>query len=235
MLARAGGNMAYAFALHLVTDRLESRLALPQAVAAAVRGGVDAVQVREKGQPAEVVLQAALAACSTASGALVLINDRVDVALAAGADGVHLPGRGLPPAVARRLLPSPGGWVVGVSVHSLQEATVAVVAGADYVTFGHVFPTGSKPGLPSRGLEALAEIVAAVEVPVLAIGGITAANVGQVLQTGCAGVAVIRALLQEADPQRAAAALREAMERTAARPRRALHATGRSGKEQAHG
>ena len=214
--------MAETFALHLITDRLESRLDLSQAVAAAVRGGVDAVQVREKGQPADTVLQAALEACSLASRPVVLINDRVDVALAAGANGVHLPARGLPPSAARRLLPASEGWLVGVSVHSIEEARLAAAAGADYVTYGHIFPTGSKPGLPSRGLDALREVVAAVDVPVLAIGGITAANVGSVLQTGCAGVAVIRALLQEADPERAAAALREAMVRSGARPKRPL-------------
>ena len=214
--------MAETFALHLITDRLESRLALSQAVSAAVRGGVDAVQVREKGEAADTMLQAAREACGIVPRPVVLVNDRVDVALAADADGVHLPARGLPPSAARRLLPASDGWLVGVSVHSVEEARLAASAGADYVTYGHIFPTGSKPGLPSRGLGALAEVVAAVEVPVLAIGGITAGNVGSVLQTGCAGVAVIRALLQEADPERAAAALREAMARSRARPKRAL-------------
>lgn len=220
--------MSEPFALHLVTDRLESRLDLPHAVAAAVRGGVDAIQVREKGQPAEVALRTAEEVRRATPRALVLINDRADVALAAEADGVHLPAKGLPPSVVRKLLPVANGWLLGVSVHSVQEAQAAVADGADYVTFGHIFPTGSKPGLPSRGLEALAEVVAAVPAPVLAIGGITAANVGPVLQTGCAGVAVIRALLQEADPERAAARLREAMARTQARPRHVLGALVRS-------
>ncbi len=214
--------MSEPFVLHLVTDRLESRLDLPRAVAAAVRGGVDAIQVREKGLPAETTLRTVQEVREVAPQAQVLVNDRVDVALAAAADGVHLPARGLPPGVARRLLPAGDGWLLGVSVHSVQEARLAAAAGVDYITFGHVFPSGSKPGLPSRGLAALSEVVAAVDVPVLAIGGITAGNVGSVLQTGCAGVAVIRALLQEPDPRRAAAALREAMTRTAAKPRHLL-------------
>lgn len=216
--------MAEPFALHLVTDRLESRLPLAQAVAAAVRGGVDGVQVREKGQPADVVLEATARALEAAAGlALILVNDRADVALCAQADGVHLPGRSLPAGAVRTLLPRAQGWWIGVSVHSLAEAEAAVAAGADYVTFGHVFPTGSKPGIPSRGLQALAEVADTVSAPVLAIGGITSANVGEVLQTGCAGVAVIRALLQEADPERAAAEMREAMSRSRAHPRHALH------------
>lgn len=220
--------MAERFVLHLITDRLESRLPLAEAVAAAVRGGVDAVQVREKGQPAEAVWAAAHEALAAAGGgAAVLVNDRADIALASGAAGVHLPGRGLPVAAARRLLPATGGFWVGASVHSRAEAVAAVAAGADYVTFGHVFATGSKPGAAARGLRALAEVVAAVPAPVLAIGGITAANVGEVLRTGCAGVAVIRALLQEADPEDAAARLRRAMAATGARPRHALVSAGR--------
>lgn len=214
----AGGGAGHT--LHLVTDRLESRLALAAAVAAAVRGGVDAVQVREKGEPAERVLAAAVEALAAVAGrARVLVNDRVDVALAAAADGVHLPARGLPVAAARALLPRAAGWLVGVSVHSVEEARAAVADGADYVIYGHVFPTGSKPGVPSRGLRALGEVVAAVPAPVLAIGGIGLDNAAAVLETGCAGLAVIRALLQEADPEAAAAALREAMGRCRTRPR----------------
>jgi len=215
--------LADPFALHLVTDRLESRLPLVQAVAAAVRGGVDGVQVREKGQPADAVLEATtLALEATAGAALVLVNDRADVALCARADGVHLPAHSIPVAAVRAVLPRAQGWRIGASVHSVADAQAAVAAGADYVTFGHIFPTGSKPGVPSRGLQALADVVGAVAAPVLAIGGITAGNVGQVLQTGCAGVAVIRALLQETDPERAAAELREAMCRSRTRPRHAL-------------
>lgn len=209
--------------LHLITDQLESRLPLEAAVAAAVRGGVDAIQVREKGQPAETVLRSTLAAQAACEGrAAVLINDRVDVALLTHAQGVHLPGRSLPPAAARALLPREQGWVVGVSVHGLAEAQAAVAAGADYVTFGHVFPSGSKPGLAASGLQALAAVVAAVDAPVLAIGGIDVANVATVLQTGCAGIAVIRSVLGASDPERAAATLRQAMDCTNNRPRRPM-------------
>jgi len=222
--------MGEGVALHLVTDRLESRRPLGGALAAAVRGGVDGIQVREKGQPADLVLEATREALEAVAGrAAVLVNDRADVALIAGAGGVHLPGRSLPPGGARALLPRAGGWLLGVSVHSLAEARAAVAAGADYVTYGHVFPTGSKPGLASRGLAALAEVVANVDAPVLAIGGIDPANVGAVLETGCAGVAVIRAILGAGDPERAAAALRGAMEKARARPRHPLVHRGKGG------
>jgi thiamine-phosphate pyrophosphorylase len=209
--------------LQLVTDRLESRLPLGLAVARAVRGGVDCVQVREKGRPAREVFEAVREVLEAVGGAArVVVNDRVDVAVAAGAHGVHLAASSLPPAAARLLLPRQTGWILGVSVHSLEEARVAAEAGADYVTFGHVFPTGSKPGVPSRGLEALAEVVQAVPVPVLAIGGIGPDNVREVLATGCAGVAVIRAILNAPDPEGEARRLRDAMASAAGRPRIAL-------------
>ena len=216
-----GWTVATEWVLHLVTDRLESRLPLAEAVAEAVRGGVDAVQVREKGRPAAEVLEAALTMVALGS-CLVLVNDRVDVTLASGAAGVHLPARGLPLEAARRLLPAPDGWLVGVSVHSLEEAQAAAAGGADYVTFGHVLPTGSKPGLPPRGVQELARVVREVPIPVLAIGGIDASNVADVLSTGCAGVAVIRSVLQSEDPCRAVAELRAAGARARGRPRHPL-------------
>ena len=198
--------------LHLVTDPLESRLPLAEAVQEAVRGGVDVVQVRDKGAAAAELLVACRRIQAACTGrALVLVNDRVDVALAAGADGVHLAARSLPPAEVRRIWPRGQRGLIGVSVHSVEEAVQAAAGGADYVTFGHVFPTGSKPGVPSRGVEALAAVVAAVDVPVLAIGGIAAANVEAVLRTGCTGVALIRAVLASPEPAAEAARLRAAM------------------------
>jgi thiamine-phosphate pyrophosphorylase len=151
-------------------------------------------------------------------GAHLAINDRLDVALAAGAEGVHLAGQSMPVAAAVSL--AAGRLLVGRSVHSLTEATQAAASGADYVTFGHVFPTTSHPGLPPHGLDELREIVEAVDVPVLAIGGITVDNLDNVLATGCAGVAVISAILSDPDPSRAAARLRDALDESSYRPRR---------------
>ena len=214
------------FVLHLVTDRLESRLPLEAALRQATAGGVDAIQVREKGRPAQEVLAATAAALAAGAGQ-VLVNDRADVALASGATGVHLPARGLPVDTARRLLPRADGWLVGASVHSVAEAQAAAAAGADYVTFGHVFQSDSKPGLPPQGTGALRRVVEAVPVPVLAIGGIEPGNVAAILETGCAGVAVIRSVLAAEDPRRAAAALSAAMAAARGRPRHAFP-TGRA-------
>lgn len=205
--------------IHLVTDPKRARDSLTRVVRAALRGGVDWVQLREKSGPALKLYEDAVAVLPTAAelGAEISINDRVDVALATGAHGVHLAARSLPPEAARALMPS--GMVLGVSVHSLEEARAAVKAGADYVTFGHVYPTSSKPGLPPRGVRELAEIVESVEVPVLAIGGITTSNVREVLATGAAGIAIISTILAAEDPESAARVLREAVDSSATHPR----------------
>lgn len=205
--------------IHLVTDPKRARGDLARVVRAALGGGVDRVQLREKSGPALKLYEDALEVLPIAArlDAGVSINDRVDVALATGADGVHLAARSLPPEAARALMPP--GMVLGVSVHSLEQARTAVAAGADYVTFGHVYPTSSKPGLPPRGVRELAEIVESVEVPVLAIGGITASNVREVLATGAAGIAVISTILAAEDPGSAARELRRAVDSVPSHPR----------------
>lgn len=222
--------------IHVVTDRKQASGSPRAAALAALRGGVDAVQFREKGGPARSLYKDVLAVLPEARtlGARVLVNDRLDVALAASADGVHLPTKGLPPAVARELLPE--RMLLGASVHDLREAKEAVACGADYVTFGHVYPTGSKPGLPPKGVRLLAEIVESVSVPVLAIGGIDPSNVDEVLATGAVGIAVISSVIAAGDPQAAAKELRRAVDRSPYRPkhpfpqkekRGAAHATDR--------
>jgi thiamine-phosphate pyrophosphorylase len=125
----------------------------------------------------------------------VIVNDRVDVALACGADGVHLRGDSIPAVAARRL--APPGFLIGCSVHSVKAAIDA--AGADYLIAGTVWPTSSKPEHhPLLGLEAFASIVTAVSVPVLAIGGVTAGRVTDVALAGGAGVAAIGLFTGEA-------------------------------------
>jgi len=207
------------FQLHLITDSSAAE-DLPRAVSQALEGGVDWIQVREKRLPARSLFELArmVGERCRARGAGLLVNDRIDVALAAGAHGVHLGGKSLPVAVARQILPRPR--LLGVSVHSLAEARAAERAGADYVTMGSVFPTRSHPGLSGVGLEELRRVVEGVEIPVLAIGGITAANIGEVLATGVAGVAVISAILMAPSPRLAAAELRRAMDEAPGRPRR---------------
>lgn len=206
------------FQLHLITDRTAAP-DLSAAVAGALAGGVNWVQVREKSLPARDLYELArgVGALCGAAGAGLIVNDRIDVALACGAHGAHLAGRSLPVAAARPLLT--GGRVLGVSVHSLAEARAAEQAGADYVTFGSIFPTRSHPGQPAAGLAELARVVEGVGIAVLAIGGITAANADQVLATGCAGVALISAVLGAPDPRRATTELRAALDRSTYQPR----------------
>jgi thiamine-phosphate pyrophosphorylase len=190
-----------------------------QAVRLALEGGVDWVQLRDKSSSAASMFTDATVLLPLAEqyAASLSINDRLDVALAVGADGVHLAGQSLP--VDAAVLLANGHLLVGRSVHSLAEAVQAAAAGADYLTFGHVFPTSTHPGLPPRGLTELAAIVDHVDVPVLAIGGITADNLDDVLATGCAGIAVISAILADADPRWAASRLRTALDTSPHTPR----------------
>jgi thiamine-phosphate pyrophosphorylase len=214
-----------------VTEPRRVSAELARAVALALDGGVDWVQLRNKSASAgSMYAEAAQLLKATQQHAAQLsINDRLDVALAVGADGVHLAGQSLPVDAAVRL--AAARVLVGRSVHGLDEAVAAAAAGADYLTFGHVFPTTSHPGVPPRGLAELRAIVEAVDVPVLAIGGITIDNLDDVLQTGCAGIAVISAILADAHPQQAAARLRVAMDSSPHQPkielRRNAHAAHR--------
>ncbi|HEY0584111.1 MAG TPA: thiamine phosphate synthase [Chloroflexota bacterium] len=205
--------------LHLVTEPRRGASELTRAVALALEGGVDWVQLRDKSSSAASIYTDAtvLLPLTEQLGAQLAINDRLDVALAVGAQAVHLAGQSLPVDAAVRLANS--RVLVGRSVHGLDEATQAAAAGADYLTFGHVFPTTSHPGLPPRGLAELEAIVQAVDVPVLAIGGITVDNLDHVLATGCAGIAVISAILADADPRWAASQLRRALDASSHQPK----------------
>ncbi len=189
--------------LMLVTDRHQCKGDLVSAVAAAVKGGVHAVQLREKDLSAsELVALGRSLQQAIAGHAIFLVNDRADVAAALGADGVHLPENGLPAQAARLLLPHPR--LVGRSVHSVEGALKAAAEGVDYLVFGNVYETGSHPGFPAAGIPRLQEVVSAVAVPVLAIGGVTAARVSELRAAGAAGVAVISAVLGVRDPRKAA-------------------------------
>ncbi len=191
--------------VYLVSDR---RLAADLAGAArAALGGLPprtaAVQLREKDLPARDLLELARAlrrVCAEAGQAL-LVNDRIDVALAADADGVHLPAAGVPPAQARRLLGA--GRLVAVSCHGAAEVAEALRQGADFATFGPIFDTPSKRAFgPPLGVEQLRE-AAAMGLPLVGLGGIDAARAGEVLAAGAAGVGAIRAWLQAAAPAQA--------------------------------
>jgi len=196
--------------LYLVTDRKRTGgRPLLYVVEAALQGGVDAVQLREKDLPVAELFDLACKLCELCRqyGARLLINDRVDVAMTAKAGGVHLPVDSFTPAEAGRLL-GPAG-LIGCSTHSLEEARAATDSGADFVVFGPVFDTPSKrPFGPPLGLNRLAEVTRTVSLPVLAIGGITAERADAARQHGARGVAVVSAILEAVDPRGAAAALR---------------------------
>jgi thiamine-phosphate pyrophosphorylase len=197
--------VAVDFRLCLVTDRhATGGRPLPRVVEACLGAGLRAVQLREKDLDAGELFRLAgeLRALTWRYGARLVVNDRADVALAVGADGLHLPAAGLPPEAARRVIGA--DRLLGVSTHSAAEAEAAGRRGADYVVFGPIHDTPAKRayGAP-QGLEALAVAVARATVPVLAIGGLTAERVPAVARAGAAGIAVIRALLAAADPEAA--------------------------------
>jgi thiamine-phosphate pyrophosphorylase len=201
--------------VHLITDReiCPDPVRAARRALAGTRPGAVAVHLREKGLPGAELLTIAraLAAAIHEMGQLLLVNDRLDVALAAGADGVHLPSAGVPPGDARRLLGA--GRLVGVSCHSLEDVRRARDGGADYATFGPVFDTPSKRayGAPV-GLAALRD-ASQLGLPLVGLGGIDAANAPQVVAAGAAGVAAIRAWLGAEDGARAVEALSSAAQR----------------------
>ena len=193
-----------------VTDRRafpgEAEARLLKKIAAATHAGVDWVQLREKDLPGRALSRIARAAVEAAGpGSRIFINDRLDVALAAGAAGVHLGGESLPvqevaswPAIKLGGT-APAGFLIGRSCHSTTEAIAAERDGADYIFFGPVFSTPSKQSYgPAQGTGLLAEVCRAVEVPVLAIGGLTLDNAAECLAAGAAGIAAIR-LFQDAE------------------------------------
>jgi thiamine-phosphate pyrophosphorylase len=177
---------------------------------AALAGGADMIQLRDKtGNLRDLLPQAqAIQALCRARGAVFIVNDRVDLALAADADGAHVGQEDLPADSARRLLGT--GRILGVSTHNLQQAEEARTHGADYIGFGPMFATGTKDtGYAPRGLDAIRGIRKVVALPILAIGGITLENVAEVIAAGATAPAVISAVVRAADITAAAAAFRQ--------------------------
>jgi thiamine-phosphate pyrophosphorylase len=181
--------------LCLVTDR--RRRSVVEQCRDAVQAGVDLIQVRERDLEAAALsaLVAELVRLTRATKTRVVVNERLDVALASGADGVHLRGDSIPAARARSI--APAGFLIGRSVRDAAGA-VEAAAGTDYLIAGTVFPSSSKTGLQVYlGLHGLAAIVRSVPVPVLAIGGVSLDGIGPVAEAGAAGVAAIGLFLEE--------------------------------------
>jgi thiamine-phosphate pyrophosphorylase len=208
-------DLAHRLSLIVITDPGcgEGRT-IVDVVRGALRGGAPSIQLRGKDMAAreQVDLARALLAETRAAGALLWVNDRLDVALAAGADGVHLGQDDLPVDAARRIVPA--GFLIGISAETPELARAAEAYGADYVGTGPVYPTGSKADAGDAvGCERIARVAGAVRIPVVGIGGIGPANAADVVRAGAAGAAVISAVMQAPDPEAATRALLSAVER----------------------
>jgi len=208
-------ELASHLALHVLTDREWSRgRDLLSVAAAALDGGATVIQLRDKSASTRLLIEEGLAlrALTRERGALLIVNDRVDVALAVEADGAHVGQDDMPAGLARRLLGPKR--ILGVSVANIEEADEAVAGGADYLGVGPIFPSPGKADAgPATGVHLLTELAKRYTIPLIAIGGITAENAVEVMRAGAAGVAVITAVVYAEDITAASRLLRSAVER----------------------
>jgi len=184
------------YSLCVITDENLSGLRHHEVAEQSLRGGTPMIQLRDKERDLRYLYDEAVAIrrLCREHAALFIVNDRLDLGLAVEADGVHLGQEDLPARLARPLLRP--GMLLGISTHSIEEARAAQASGADYIGFGPVFPTGTKTGTrPLVGLDGIRKVKAAVEIPVVAIGGITLEQVSAVIEAGADGVAIISAIV----------------------------------------
>jgi thiazole tautomerase (transcriptional regulator TenI) len=207
------------FSLHVVTDGKRSLEEILSLVKTFPKHGVDVIHLREKHRTARELFDwgRALTQWTRETQTKIHINDRLDSALASQVAGVHLAYHSLPLEEAKKLLPEP--MRVGISVHDLEEAKKAEADGADYVFFGHIYASSSKPGIPPRGIGSLRMIVDSVKIPVIAIGGINENNLAEVLATGCSGIALISNIWEAKEPGEQVKTLRRILEHTVSRPK----------------
>jgi thiamine-phosphate pyrophosphorylase len=194
------------YGLYLVTDRCLSRgRSTIEVVAAAVRGGVTVVQLREKEAETRDFVKEALAVRRLLEdrGIPMIVNDRIDVALAVSADGVHLGQKDMPIAMARKILGP--DKIIGISAESVADAVAAEMAGADYLGVSPIYATPTKTDTAAAlGLEGLRQIREAVDLPLVGIGGLNARNAAEAIRHGADGVAVVSAIVSADDPETAA-------------------------------
>ncbi len=199
------------FDLYVVTDRkLSGRHTDSDIARMAYEGGADVVQLRMKDADDREMLTQAMKIREAADELckLFIVNDRVDVAMASGADGVHLGQSDIPVEVARDLMGESA--IIGISVHNAKEAMAAVEGGADYLGVGAIFTTPTKPDAQQAlGLGAIYEVMNAVDIPIVAIGGIDRGNIQDVIRAGADSAAVVSAVVAQEDPRTAAHELRD--------------------------
>jgi len=198
--------------LYVIPDPVQgSGRTMAEQARLALEGGAGAIQLRHKEATSRELYDEALEfrKLCCVHGALFIVNDRLDIALAAGADGVHLGAEDLPVAVARRLAPK--DFIIGATARTPEAAVEAEKEGADYLGVGAVFPTRSKSDARVIGLEGLRKVTQAVSLPCVAIGGITAEVVPEILAVGVSGVAVIGAIVGASDIRAAAANFRKVL------------------------
>jgi thiamine-phosphate pyrophosphorylase len=202
------------YSLYLVTDaRLSGGRSNRQVIAAAIRGGATLVQYREKNASTRSMIDEALQLreLCRAEGVAFIVNDRVDLALAVDADGVHVGQDDLPASLARKLIGP--GKILGVSAENVEQARAAIASGADYLGVGALFATATKPDAGNPiGIRGLESIVRASTVPIVGIAGINASNAAGVIRAGAAGVAVVSAVVSAPDVERAARELRQVVD-----------------------
>ena len=188
------------YSLLLVTDHCENAATFCSTIESAVQSGATMVQLREKTAGSRDFYELALQVMQITQRYKLplIINDRLDIALAVGADGVHVGQEDLPVAVVRRLLGP--DKIVGATAATVADALRAEAEGADYIGSGAVFPTATKPGKPVLPLTVLTQIKQAVKLPVVAIGGITTSNLVELKSTGVDGIAVVSAIMNSDDP-----------------------------------
>lgn len=202
--------------LHILTDMvLQSKYSHEELARVAIAAGADTIQFRQKSGSTREMIETArrLKQICEDGGVTFIVNDRVDVAIASEADGVHLGQDDFPIPLARKLLGK--NRIIGGSAVTLEEGEKCLAEGADYIGFGPVYPTGSKPDAgPVTGVPLLKELIDTVPIPIIAIGGVDASNTPEVMQAGAHGIAVISAVCCHEDPEGATRALFEALQAT---------------------
>lgn len=202
--------MALDFTLYLVTDRnIMSPASLETAVEQAILGGCTMVQLREKDMPSDQLYRLAVSVKGVTDKYEIplIINDRVDIALAVSSAGVHIGRHDLPAPIVRRIIPQ--NMILGVSASTLQEAEKAVFDGADYLGVGAMFPTGTKKDADIVSMETLLQIRRSVRVPIVAIGGIKKENASMFKAAGVDGLAVVSGIISQPDIRAAACGLKQ--------------------------